>query len=345
MIKAIIFVASCVQCCFASIDLEERSQDFVLETKKIEIPGHPEALNASMIRWNGSILMSFRVIPDRKNSFISLLGLIWLDDDFSPISEPQILGTRTSFSLSPSRAGDGRLIAVRDRLYIVYDDNEDEKVTRGGFRVYVGEVTCERGVFSLKNIERLSRFEGASEKVREKSWVPFDYKGTLLLAYSIDPHVIFRPLLSGGECETVVSTKGQMDWDWGILRGGTPALEVDGRYLAFFHSPKEMITANSLEKKSLHYFMGAYTFNLEPPFNIEQMSPEPIIAKGFYKHTGFKPYWHPVRAIFPCGYILDGDYIWVSYGREDHEIWVAKLDKKGLFKSLKPIFSHAESSE
>src|SRR5579863_1410807 len=103
------------------IDLEERIQDFVLETKKIEIPGYPLALNASMIRWNGAILMSFRVIPDRRSSFTSLLGLIWLDDDFTPISEPQILATRTSQDVSPSRAGDGRLVAVGERLYIVYD--------------------------------------------------------------------------------------------------------------------------------------------------------------------------------------------------------------------------------
>lgn len=100
-------------------------------------------------------------------------------------------------------------------------------------------------------------------------------------------------------CETIASTQGNIDWDWGILRGGSPALEVDGQYLAFFHSPKEMVTANSRGEKSLHYFMGAYTFSLEPPFAIEKMSLEPIIAKGFYKHTGFKPYWHPVRAIFP----------------------------------------------
>lgn len=168
MLKKILWTLLWIQCCFAFVDLEERVQDFVLETKKIEIPGYPEALNASMIRWNGSILMSFRVIPDRKLSFTSLLGLIWLDNDFSPISEPQILTTRTATALSPSRAGDGRLVAVGDRLYLVYDDNEDAKITRGGFRVYMGEITCHQGLFTLENIECLSQFEGMDAKRREK---------------------------------------------------------------------------------------------------------------------------------------------------------------------------------
>ncbi len=321
--------------CLSGLDLEKNQQDFVLETKKIEIPGYPEALNPSIIRWNGSLLMSFRIIPDRKNSFTSYLGLIWLNDQFAPISEPQILDTRMGIK-TPSRAEDGRLVAVNGRLYLVYDDNLDAKITKGGFRVFVAEVACEKGVFSLKNVEKLVDFEGASDQRREKSWTPFDYRGKLMLAYSLEPHLIFRP--SGlGRCETVASTTAEIDWSWGLLRGGTPALELDGQYLAFFHSCQEMQTVHSKNEKSLHYFIGAYTFNLEPPFQMEKISPEPIVAKGFYRHTGFKPYWHPVRAIFPCGYITQDEFIWVAYGREDHEIWVMKLDKKRLLSSLRDI--------
>ena len=320
---------------FCAMDLEKNQQDFVLETRKIEIPGYPHAFNPSIVRWNGSLLMSFRIIPDRKASFTSYIGLIWLDDEFMPISEPQILDARVELK-TPSRAEDGRLVAVGERLYMVYDDNLDVKITKGGFRVFVAEVACEKGSFSLKDVENLVTFDGASDQRREKSWTPFDYRGDLMLAYSLDPHLIFRPI-GQGQCETIASTKGGVDWNWGPLRGGTPALAIDGQYLAFFHSCKEMESVQSKNEKSLHYFIGAYTFNIDPPFEIEKISPVPIIAKGFYHHTGFKPYWHPVRAVFPCGYIVDNDSIWVAYGREDHEVWVVRLDKKRLLNSLKDI--------
>src|SRR3990172_2038802 len=42
------------------IDLDLIDQDFILGTKKIEIPDHPFAFNPSIIRWQGHLLMSFR---------------------------------------------------------------------------------------------------------------------------------------------------------------------------------------------------------------------------------------------------------------------------------------------
>jgi hypothetical protein len=39
-------------------------------------------------------------------------------------------------------------------------------------------------------------------------------------------------------------------------------------------------------------------------------------------------YWQPVNVVFPCGVFIDGDAVWISYGRQDHESWLAKLDLK-----------------
>ena len=38
----------------------------------------------------------------------------------------------------------------------------------------------------------------------------------------------------------------------------------------------------------------------------------------------------------PCGFIANSDYIWVTLGRQDHEIWIIKLDKFKLMQSLVP---------
>lgn len=322
----------------APIDLEQKAQDFVLETKKIEIPGYPHAFNPGITRWYGRLLLSFRVIPDRKQSYNAEIGLVFLDEDFRPASEPQLLNLRDEFSIAPCRAEDARLIAVGDKLYIVYDDNTEAKLSKGGFRVFVSQLHYDGEHFIPDPIERLSCFEGESRYRREKAWVPFSYQGKLLLSYSLLPHLIFYPHLDGsGMCKTLCRTKSAIEWQWGELRGGTPAININGQYLAFFHSSIEMATVHSEGKKIAHYFIGAYTFSSDPPFAITAISPEPIIGKNFYSGTRYKPYWKPVRCVFPCGYVYDENFIWIVYGRDDHEAWVAKLNWHNLLKSLTPV--------
>ena len=310
----------------------------MLETKKIDIPGYPDAFNPSIIRWQNRNLLSFRIIPDPKHSFESKIGLVWLDDEFQPVENPQLLVMRDIDSTVPYRAEDARLILVENQLWIVYCDNLESTTSRGGYRVYIARVCTLNGWFYLDSIECLSHFEGQSQQMREKNWVPFDYQGHLLLAYSLVPHKIFWPELGTGECKTICSTISELNWAWGILRGGTPALKIDDdEYLAFFHSSIEMASDHSDGKIESHYFLGAYTFSSQPPFAIQRISPEPIVAKGFYSGTDYKPYWKPVRVVFPCGFVMDSQFIWISYGRQDREIWIVKLDRKELLNHLSQI--------
>ena len=319
-------------------DLEMHSQDFVLETKRIIIPEYPHAFNPSIIRWKDRLLMSFRVIPDAKQPFTSWLGLVWLDDALRPVGKVKKLSLRSKESTVPSRAEDGRLIAVGKKLYFVYSDNEDELITRGGFRVYVAQLQWNGKGFAIKHIERLCSFEGNDESKREKNWVPFDDNGTLLLSYSLSPHYVLKPLLGNTEhCATHAFSEGEIDWQWGELRGGTPGIKDGDHYLAFFHSSKQMITAHSQPKEMPHYFMGAYTFSSTYPFELTSMSKEPIIGKNFYHGETYKPWWGSVRVVFPGGFVADKNYIWIAYGRQDHELWVAKLDKNKLYASLVPV--------
>ncbi len=317
------------------LNLEERPQNIVVETKQVQIPEYPDAFNASIIRWQGKLLMSFRDIPDRKSAFTSTIGLVWVDEEFCPISKPQLLQLRDRNSVSPCRAADARLVAVANRLYIVYDDNTEPAITRGGFRVHYGELKWNGKAFSLHNCDRIEHFEGESKNIREKSWVPFDYRGNLFLAYSITPHKIFYPLQGTGACQTIAVAENQMAWEWGdSIRGGTPALLEGDEYLAFFHTCKQMVTLHSKGKRALHYFIGAYTFKRDAPFSITKMTPEPIIGPNFYEGVSYKPYWGPIKAVFPCGFLADQNFVWIAYGRDDHEIWIAKLDKKALLDSL-----------
>jgi predicted GH43/DUF377 family glycosyl hydrolase len=313
----------------------ETSDSFVLEIKKIIIPSYPEAFNPSIIRFKQRLLMSFRNLKNPKDSYNSSeIGLVWLTEDFEIAAEPQML----EISNYPNRAEDGRLIEVNGRLYMVYSDNEEKIITKRGFRVHILELEENNGFFTIVSKEKLTNYEGESEFLREKNWTPFTYKDELYLSYSLNPHLVFKPLFRNNEAFTVAKSSKEIPfWVWGELRGGTQTLEIDNQYLTFFHTAKKMASSYSENKEMLHYFMGAATFKKEPPFEMTNISPEPINGRGFFSGAIYKQYWGSWRGIFPGGFIFDDTYIYIVYGRQNRELWVVKLDKKGLFNSLVPI--------
>ena len=319
-------------------DLERFPTDFVLDIKKIEIPGHPYAFNPSLVRRNGNLLLSFREIVGPCSSSIvssgeSIIGLVWLNDDFSPASEPCIL----DFESLPTLAEDARLVEVGNDLYIVYSANVNEVVTDSGFRMWIAKLVYEGGKFTLTHKQQLSQFPEENPERREKNWIPFDFYGYLCLSYSISPHRVFLPLEETHRCYTIGETKANIHWRWGDLRGGTPAVIIDDRYLSFFHSWIDMSSLQSAGEITSHYFIGAYTFSKYPPFEITHISPKPIVAKGFYSGENYPYFWKPISAVFPCGILVEKNAVWMTYGRQDHEIWVAKMDKKRLLQSLIPV--------
>lgn len=316
----------------ATLDLEQMEQDFVLESRQINIPGYPKAYNPSIIRWDGFFLMSFRILTDPLDLTISKIGLVWLDKDFSPISEPQLLDIRGKNKKIPSRSEDARLFNVGKRVYVTYNDNE--QLSRDApRRIYLAELNYDGFNFSAVDIQQLS-FSPNKDNRSEKNWVPFEYNDTPLIAYSIFPHHIISPLsLKNGECSSIAFTQGLSQWEWGEIRGGTPALLDGTEYLAFFHSWKIIGTVQSNNRPIYHYFMGAYTFAAQPPFRVTRMSTQPVIGKGFYNDTDIYTKIHK-HVIFPSGFILDDPYVWVVYGRQDEQMWIAKIDKNKLLNSL-----------
>lgn len=307
-------------------DPEEIVQDFMLKTKRILIPEYPYAFNPSIVRWNGSLLLSFRTLLDSPEK--SQIGLIRVDHKFNQLNKPQLL----DLGMAPLfTAEDARLLTVGNDLYLVYTDN---------IRMYLALLDFNGERFFIKHQENLFYAEGDTLR-QEKNWVPFDYKGRFLMAYSLSPHRIIYPRIGKGGCKTMGLSHPQISWNWGELKGGTPGILIDHQYyLAIFHSTIKMTTVHSNGQEILHYFMGAYTFAKKPPFAITHISPMPLVAKGFYSGKIYTPYWRPLHVVFPCGLLDDGSYLWITYGRQDHEIWVAKVDKRRLLDSLVPVTSN-----
>ena len=321
-------------------DLETLAQDFVLETKQIEIPGFFGAFNPSIARWGNALVLSFRV-RDPKTGLTHKFGLAQLDESFNLIGEPQVIELPVNNPYHPSRFQDPRLVVIAGRLFITYSNVLEGKVPRDIRRMYFAEVRLKGGLFDVQSPECISHFQGEHELRWEKNWAPVDYNGHLFLVYSLNPHRIVAPIPGTGIAATVSSTRAPIPWNWGDLRGGSPAIREGGEYLAFFHSSINMSSVHSEGKNIQHYFMGAYTFSLDPPFGITRISEKPIIGQQFYHGRAYKT-WKPLHVVFPAGFISDEQYIWVIYGRQDFEIWVVKLDKQGLFNSLVPVSSVAE---
>ncbi|MBM3184653.1 MAG: hypothetical protein FJZ64_05045, partial [Chlamydiae bacterium] len=302
--------------------------DFVLETKWIRIPGYPDAFNPSILRWQGKLLMCFRTYhPETRSTHH--IALVHLNEEFEPIDSPRFLQFRSEDIFCLQKRQDPRLVTVENRLFLIYNNSIHDEVRR----MLIAEVRQEEDRFIVDSSECLLHFEGEQEIRSEKNWVPFDYEGNLHLAYSILPHKILSPIPGMNACATIASTLASIKWNYGVLRGGTPALLLGEEYLAFFHSCKSMKTQHSQGKTIPHYFIGAYTFSAKPPFAIQKISKEPIVGPLFYHGPAYKT-WKPLRVVFPGGYVANENFIWILYGRQDHEIWVVKLDKKGLMESL-----------
>lgn len=325
----ILFASYHIQCALTPyVDLDQGQQQFILETKRIEIPGFPGAFNASIALWKDAYLMCFRV---RNAAMVSTfqIGIVLLDRSFKPINKAQILEIRHD-TASYAHYQDPRLIELNNTIYLIYSNeiHDGNMVTR---RMFIAPLQHENNIFFIENPVCLHAFEGASKRW-EKNWVPFTYHNNLFLSYSLLPHRILKPE-NLGFCTTESSTYSEINWQWGELRGGTPAIRIDEGYLAFFHSSKVMASQQSEGKKIQHYFIGAYLFSDQPPFSITHVSAEPLKHKSFYNGTMYNT-WKPLRVVFPMGLLVEDDYIYITYGRQDFEIWIAQIDKKELLASL-----------
>ncbi len=172
----------------------------------------------------------------------------------------------------------------------------------------------------------------------EKNWVLFNYDSQIFTEYSISPHVILQPSLLDGSCikptfaEENNANHKIIKWPFGIIRGGTPAILVDGKYLGFFHSSHV-----SPRTKQYTYYIGAYTFSNAPPFTIDQVSSAPFFHPDFYS-TPRNPKTNSL-VIFPGGFVIKNDKFYLCYGENDDAIKIMVLDKEKLFASMLSIDS------
>jgi predicted GH43/DUF377 family glycosyl hydrolase len=309
-------------------------ENVILSTHRIELENFPGAFNPSIFKVKEGYLLTFRYSPDPYYQYwISYIGIVLLNDSLEQISTPELLNTRPINSKTDSQAEDARIFQYKDRIFLIYNDNLIDPSPSIYQRrdMFLAELVKINGHFTLSSPLKLVYEEKYHTQFWQKNWTPFEWNGSLFLSYTINPHEILYPNFKTGKCYHLYETAPSIKWDFGTLRGSSPALLIDGEYLSFFHSG--IITSLSpSDKPGWHYFMGAYTFSSEPPFTITKMTPHPMMAPGFYAiPRSYK------KVIFPGGFVDNGPLIYLAYSRDDCEVWIAKIDKMALKKALKPI--------
>lgn len=312
-------------------------KSIVTATKRIYIPEFPGSYNPSIIKHNDHYLLTFRYCPNRfSQPWIAYIGVVFLDESFEPISQPQLINTRYYTKRTPCQSEDARIFSHNGKLYLFYNDNMDMKSPATWDRrdMYMTELTIEKNNFSITNPLKLINEDKYEATLWQKNWSPFEWNGELLFSYSLAPHEVLRPNLKTGSCYTTFETTNEkaIEWDYGPLRGGTPLLLVDGEYLAFFHSGIVTTSLSSDNRPLWHYFMGAVTYESEPPFRMTKISALPIINPGFYTYSASEK-----RVIYPGGFVIDGNNLYVAYGKDDCEVWIATMNLEELKKSMVPV--------
>ncbi|MEI8365508.1 MAG: hypothetical protein WCF65_03730, partial [Parachlamydiaceae bacterium] len=214
-------------------NLEDRAQDFVLESKQLEIDGFPGAFNPTVVRWRGALLMAFRVRNERLSN--DKIGMIWLDENLDQKGSAYILDVPPYKSDIPSKQQDPRLIVIGENLYMSYSNVIRGQISPEVRRAFLTRIHFDGVHFYTDTPEGLYAFEGEKEQRWEKNWTPFEYNGDILLTYSITPHRILKPIIGTQSCEDFSLSDQKINWKWGSLRGGTQLYMIENEYFGFFH--------------------------------------------------------------------------------------------------------------
>lgn len=306
----------------------------IVHTKQIKIPGYPNAYNPSLIPYKDGYLLSFRYIcrypktgEKRFRQDVSLIGIVKLDKKFNVLENTvqllHLVSYSSQFSLS---AEDARLLLVGDRIFFFFNDLPLVQ-TSDKFAMYFGELIEEQSLFVLKGPAKFLNYPFANPI--EKNWSPFFIGDKLYIIYSDQPRVILQVDVDTGYCQEVARTSVSWNWNWGEIRGGTPAYLINDSFLTFFHSSFPAKTS-----KGKAYVMGAYIFDKEPPFSVRMKTSFPLGNLTDYTQDNSH------KIVFPGGMVVQDDRIFVAWGKDDKQIIITTFDRQKLLASMQPCFEN-----
>jgi predicted GH43/DUF377 family glycosyl hydrolase len=312
------------------------TNDSIINTTDISIPGYPNAYNPSLIPYEEGYLLSFRVkyydfasyIRKLCNVRTDYLGLVKLNRQLKICGEPYLLDLQSYDDTLSHSAQDARLFKLGQKVLLFFNDYGATR-HRSSYALYVTELIEKEGQLQPKQRAKQLKYENMISI--EKNWIPFVAAGKLFLIYSGQPHLILEPNLESGTCQRVASTDITTPWKWGEIRGGAPAAAVDEGLLTFFHSSQELPALSFFgQKTGRNYAMGAYIFENTYPFTIRKITPTPLGQVEDYVKNNRR------KVVFPSGMVIDEEVIHVAWGKNDTNICISTFDKEKLISGMIP---------
>lgn len=260
-----------------------------------------------------------------KETFVCLVEL---DQNFSPRDIPQTIHLTDEYGRTIQNPEDMRILKVGEDVVGIFNSS----VT-----LYNGQPQFQMHLVNFRKNYASNHYTSSPTvalsypKARnvEKNWMPFVYNNELHLIYEISPHTVLKPNRETGECVVIAKNEKEIQWNFGELRGGTPALAMGNDfYISFFHSA---VLAKQLRRKSAYfYLMGCYVFDQKPPFNITAITPKPILPEDLYtfRHNHRK-------IIYPSGLTETPNEYILACGENDAHIVIVSLNKTRLLKELR----------
>jgi predicted GH43/DUF377 family glycosyl hydrolase len=258
--------------------------------------------NASLIRWEGKLLLCYRV-----GQAGSRLHIAQLDDLFIPVSTVPL-----AFAHPGCHSGqeDPRFFVYQDTLCLAFIGVD----TRGGTTTHQMVCRLNPRLQPRETTQLAHRHEQRGQW--EKNWAFFEAEDGLRAVYDIrNGHQVVR----WDGVEAIPSEGADIDWPWngGMMRGGASPVKVGQEYYHWFHGKMIRGGVNV-------YTAGLYTFDAAAPFRPRRLTPNPVLVPHGEAPTK-DPKWR--KAVnFPCGAILDGGRWLVSYGVHDQTIEIAEFD-------------------
>lgn len=208
----------------------------------------------------------------------------------------------------------GELNGKLDRLELGFERCEDPRLFLVANEIWISFAVVDgnrvhQAVGKLGNKPDIVEY---GEQSVEKNWTFFHLDNDIYFEYSISPHVVVR-LKDFKEYTTI----NLHPWSGGYLRGGAPPQLTEQGFVSFFHGCDE---GKPVEGRSgRQYNIGAYLFELKPPFSILGQTADPLV----WADPVSKPPHIPPSCIFPSGAVLSDDEWIVACGV--HDSWIELL--------------------
>ncbi|WP_176256920.1 polysaccharide pyruvyl transferase family protein [Derxia lacustris] len=171
----------------------------------------------------------------------------------------------------------------------------------------------------------------------EKNWMLFTAESKLWAVYGLCPHEVLSVREEGDRfllAEEAAVSRWHSGYQnlFGELRGSAQPVLVNGRFLTIAHSSYKTRTGR-------RYRACFYEFAPRAPFEVLTASTEPFELPNPKGTTFDMPRLNKEveEVVYPCGFVVNGDEVVISYGINDEACAVARVSLQAVLASLKPV--------